>query len=291
MAELRKVLVFGVGLIGGSFAAALKAAGCPAEIVGFGRSIGSLQRARELGLIDTIGVSLGAEIAAADLILLAMPVGQMAEAMCRIAPYLRPHCVVTDAGSTKRDVVAAARQAFGDRVGQFVPAHPIAGAENSGPAAARADLFRGRKVVVTPLAENGPEAVEQVRHAWRRCGANLYKLTPEEHDRVFAAVSHLPHLLSFALVNDLANRDDREVYFEFAASGFRDFTRIAASEPEMWRDVFFANRSALLDEIDRYAAQLAEFRRVLSTGDAAALESMLEVARSARREWGEKGER
>lgn len=290
MAELRKVVVFGVGLIGGSFAAALKAAGSTAEIVGFGRTIGSLQRAQELGLIDSIGVSLGAELAAADLILLAMPVGQMVEAMEKIAPYLQPGCVVTDAGSTKCDVVAAARQAFGDRIGQFVPAHPIAGAENSGPGAARADLFRGKKVVVTPLAENGPEAVERVRQAWRRCGANLYKLTPEEHDRVFAAVSHLPHLLSFALVNDLANRDDREIYFDFAASGFRDFTRIAASEPEMWRDVFLANRDALLREIERYATQLDEFRRVLNACDASALESMLEVARSARRDWGEKTE-
>lgn len=290
MAELKKVVVFGVGLIGGSFAAALKAAGCTAEIVGFGRTIGSLQRAQQLGLIDTIGVSLGAEVAAADLILLAMPVGQMPEAMERVAPYLQPNCVVTDAGSTKTDVVAAARAAFGPRIGQFVPAHPIAGAENSGPTAARADLFRGKKVVVTPLPENGPEAVERVRQAWRRCGANLFRLTPEEHDRVFAAVSHLPHLLSFALVNDLAIRDNRDTYFEFAASGFRDFTRIAASDPEMWRDIFFANRAALLDEIDRYSAQLGAFRRALTEDDADAVEAMLELARCARRDWGAKGE-
>lgn len=287
MPELRKVLVFGVGLIGGSFAAALKASAAVSEVVGFGRTIGKLQRAQEIGLIDTIGVSLGSEVATADLILLAIPVGQMAETMARIAPYLRPGCVVTDAGSTKCDVVAAAREAFGEKVGQFVPAHPIAGAENSGPEAAREDLYRGKKVVLTPLAENGSDAIERVRLAWRKCGAEIFRLNPEEHDRVFAAVSHLPHLLSFALVNDLALRENRDLYFEFAASGFRDFTRIAASDPEMWRDIFFSNRSALLDEIDRYEAQLKAFRRALTTDDADALESMLEVARTARRDWGD----
>ena len=211
----------------------------------------------------------------------------MPEIMARIAPYLGAQAVVTDGGSTKGDVVAAAREHFGDRIGQFVPAHPIAGAENSGAAAARADLYREKKVVLTPLAENPVLNVARVRSAWEWCGAEVHQLLPAEHDRVFAAVSHLPHLLSFALVHDLAVRDNSDLYFSFAASGFRDFTRIAASHPEMWRDVCMANRIALLEELDRYRAQLDELHDALQRGDGAALEQTFDVARAARRSWAE----
>jgi prephenate dehydrogenase len=211
----------------------------------------------------------------------------MPEIMARIAPYLGPETVVTDGGSTKSDVVAAARAAFGGRVGQFVPAHPIAGAENSGAAAAKADLYRERKVVLTPLPENPVLTVARVRSAWEWCGAQIHELTPTEHDQVFAAVSHLPHLLSFALVHDLAVRDNRELFFSFAASGFRDFTRIAASHPEMWRDISLANRDALLGELDRYRAQLDEIRTALAAGDGGRLEEIFDTARTARRAWAE----
>jgi len=207
--------------------------------------------------------------------------------MARIAPYLGPETLVTDGGSTKADVAAAAYAAFGERVGQFVPAHPIAGTENSGPAAARADLYREKKVVLTPLPENPVINVARVRSAWEWCGAVIHELTPAEHDRVFAAVSHLPHLLSFALVHDLALRDNRDLFFSFAASGFRDFTRIAASHPEMWRDICLANRVALLEELDRYRAQLDELRDALQRGDGAQLEATFDVARAARRAWDE----
>ena len=285
MAEFRKVVVFGPGLIGGSFALALKAAGAVDEVVGFGRTIGSLQTAVDLGVIDRVGFNHGAEIPDADLVLLATPVGQMPELMARIAPYLGPQTVVTDGGSTKSDVAAAAYAAFGDKVRQFVPSHPIAGAENSGPEAARADLFRTRKVVVTPLPENDDSALDRVKRAWALTGAELFDLAPAMHDRVFAAVSHLPHLLSFALVHDLAVREDKNLYFAFAASGFRDFTRIAASHPEMWRDVCLANRGALIDELDRYEAQLAMLRAALEAGDGATLEAVFGVAREARRAW------
>ena len=285
--RLGKVLIFGVGLIGGSFAAALKAAGVVDEVVGFGRSRPGLDEALRLGLIDRIGESVAAEAPDADLVLLATPVGGMAALMQALAPHLGPRTVVTDGGSTKHDVVTNAYASFGPRIGQFVPAHPIAGAENSGPAAARADLYRERKVVVTPLPENPPEAVARVSDAWRACGAVLHTLTPENHDRVFAAVSHLPHLLSFALVHDLAVRDDRDMFFTFAASGFRDFTRIAASHPEMWRDICLANRAALLEELDRYTAQLASLREALASGDGAALEAAFASARTARRAWAE----
>lgn len=285
--EFGKVVIFGVGLIGGSFALALKAAGEVEEVVGFGRSISTLTQAVDLGIIDRLGVNLGQEISDADLVLIATPVGQMPDIMARIAPYLGPDTVVTDGGSTKSDVVAAARAAFGERVGQFVPAHPIAGAENSGAAAARADLYRERKVVLTPLPENSVLNVARVRSAWEWCGALIHELTPAEHDRVFAAVSHLPHLLSFALVHDLAVRENSDLFFTFAASGFRDFTRIAASHPEMWRDISLANREALLEELDRYRAQLDEVRAALASGDGPRLEKIFDTARTARRAWQE----
>ena len=285
--EFGKVVIFGVGLIGGSFALGLKAAGQVEEVVGFGRSLGSLTQALDLGIIDRVGANPGQEVADADLVLLATPVGQMPEIMARIAPYLGPQTLVTDGGSTKCDVVAAAREYFADRIARFVPAHPIAGAENSGAAAARADLYREKKVVLAPLPENRVLDVARVRSAWEWCGAQVHELSAEEHDRVFAAVSHLPHLLSFALVHDLAVRDDRELFFTFAASGFRDFTRIAASHPEMWRDICLANRAALLDELDRYRAQLDDLRAALARSDGAALEDTFSVAREARRAWAE----
>ena len=283
--EFGKVVIFGVGLIGGSFALALKAAEEVGEVVGFGRSLASLAKAVELGVIDRFGTNPEREVADADLVLLATPVGQMPEIMERIAPYLGPQTVVTDGGSTKSDVVAAVHQYFGDKAGQFVPAHPIAGAENSGAAAARAELYREKKVVLTPLPENSVLNVARVRSAWEWCGAHVHELTPAEHDRVFAAVSHLPHLLSFALVHDIAVRENHDLYFSFAASGFRDFTRIAASHPEMWRDICLANRVALLEELDRYRAQLDGLREALQQGDGAALEKTFDVARTARRAW------
>jgi prephenate dehydrogenase len=285
--EFGKVVVFGVGLIGGSFALALKAAEQVEEVVGFGRSLATLRQALDLGIIDRVGLNAGQEIADADLVLLATPVGQMPDIMARIEPYLGAATVVTDGGSTKADVIAAARLQFGARVGQFVPAHPIAGAENSGAAAARADLYREKKVVLTPLPENSVLNIARVRSAWEWCGAQVHELSPSQHDEVFAAVSHLPHLLSFALVHGLALRADSELYFSYAASGFRDFTRIAASHPEMWRDICLANRRALLDELDRYRTQLDALRVALQQGDGAALEQTFNIARTARRGWAE----
>lgn len=283
--EFGKIVVFGTGLIGGSFALALKAAGAVEEVVGFGRAPGTLRIAQELGVIDRAGINPAHEIGDADIVLVATPVAQMPEIFSRIAPYLGPNTLVTDGGSTKGDVVAAARAAFKGHIGKFVPAHPIAGAENSGPAAARWDLYRGKKVVVTPLAENNDERLDRIKRAWALCGADIYELTPEQHDRVFAAVSHLPHVLSYALVHDLATREDADLFFTFAASGFRDFTRIAASHPEMWRDICLANRQALLQELERYQAQLCELHDALTASDGERLEDIFGIARQARREW------
>lgn len=283
--EFGKVVIFGVGLIGGSFALGLKFAEQVGEVVGFGRSLSTLTQAMDLGIIDRVGANAGQEMVDADLVLLATPVGQMPEIMARIAPYLGAHAVVTDGGSTKADVVAAARAHFADKVGQFVPAHPIAGAENSGAAAARADLYCDKKVVLTPLPENTVLNVARVRSAWEWCGAQVHELPPADHDRIFAAVSHLPHLLSYALVHGLALRENRDQFFAFAASGFRDFTRIAASHPEMWRDICLANRRALLEELDCYRAELDMLRDALERGDGVVLEQVFDVARTARRNW------
>ena len=283
-----KVVIFGVGLIGGSFALALRQAGQVGELVGFGRTLGSLSQALELGIVDRAGFNIGQEVSNADLVLIATPVGRCAEIMARIAPCLGARTVVTDAGSTKADVVAAARQHFGDALCRFVPAHPIAGAENSGALAARVDLYRQKNVVLTPLPENSPENVARVRAAWEICGGLIKVLAPEEHDQIFAAVSHLPHLLSFALVHELLQRDNHELLFSFAASGFRDFTRIAASHPEMWRDICLANREALVGELDAYCQQLAELRSALQQSDGARLEAIFARARTARRAWTDK---
>jgi len=285
-ASFKKIVIFGVGLIGGSFALALRKAHAVGEVVGFGRSEATLQQAMRLGIIDRIGADL-AELGDADIVLLATPVGQMAELMARIAPHLGAHTLITDGGSTKSDVVAAARANLGGKIAQFIPAHPIAGAEKSGAGAALADLYQGRKVVLTPLPENSQESVARARQAWELCGAVVSELTPQQHDAVFAAVSHLPHLLSFALVHDLAQRDNRDLLLSFAASGFRDFTRIAASSPEMWRDICMANRDALLDELGLYMEELGALHEALAEADAARLEQTFRTARELRAGWTE----
>jgi prephenate dehydrogenase len=280
-----KVVIVGVGLIGGSFALGLKAAGAAREIVGLERSSKALARARELGIIDTACTSPEEALRGADLVLIAAPVAQTAAILTSLLPWLEPHTIVTDAGSTKSDVVASARAAMHERVSQFVPGHPIAGRESNGPDAALAGLYRGKKAVLTPLPENDRASVERVADAWRQCGAIIHILTPGEHDKVFAAVSHLPHLLAYALVDDIANKPHADLLFQYAASGFRDFTRIAGSSPEMWRDISLANRDALLGELDAYLAQLNGLRARLASADGPGLEAVYGNAQRARRAW------
>jgi prephenate dehydrogenase len=285
MIRFERVAVIGVGLIGGSFALALKAARACGHVVGVGRDPQNLRRALELGAIDSSAPDAATAARGADLILVATPVAQFQAIFAALAPVVATGTLITDAGSTKRDVVAAARAALGAKIAQFVPAHPIAGAEQSGAAAARADLFRGKRVVLAPLAENPAAAAARVAAAWEACGAKIFRMTPQQHDAVFAAVSHLPHLLAYALVHEIAGRADSAQLFGYAAGGFRDFTRIASSHPEMWRDVCVANRDALLAELDRFAARLAALRPLLERGDAKALERIFAEARSARERW------
>ncbi len=282
---LKKLVVCGVGLIGGSFALGMKAAGKVDSVLGLGRTRGPLEEACRLGVIDRIADGWADALTGAELVLLATPVGQMEAVFTALAPHLSPGTIITDGGSTKTDVVAAARAGLGNKIGQFIPGHPIAGAEKSGVAAAKPDLYADRRVVLTPLAENSPADVARLQSLWEACGAKVSRLAPDEHDRVFAAVSHLPHLLAFALVHDFAQRPNSDQLFGFAAGGFRDFTRIASSHPEMWRDICVANRGALLQELDAYMLELMRTRVLLAGADAAGLESLFSTARARRDAW------
>ena len=287
MPLIDKLVVCGVGLIGGSFALALRNKKKVERVVGIGRSKESLERAQALGVIDEIAPDWASALDGADFVLLAMPVGQTDAVMEAMAPHLQAPTIVTDAGSTKRDVITSAYHRLDAHLSRVVPAHPIAGTEKSGVQAASARLFRGKRTVVTPLPENDPAAVERVRKAWQACGASVVDMVPQDHDRVFAAVSHLPHLLAFGLVHELAGRANAELLFSHAASGFRDFTRIAASHPEMWRDICLANRQALVGELDQYLGELALIRSLLLSGNGSRLEQLFEEASQARTKWGE----
>jgi prephenate dehydrogenase len=285
---LDKVVVIGVGLIGGSFALAARRAGALKSIVGVGRGRANLDDALRLGIIDrahTLDQSWQHELSDAHLVMLSIPVGQMPAMFGSIAPHLGASTLVTDAGSTKQDVVTAARAHLSSALPRFVPGHPIAGTEHSGAAAAFESLFRGKDVVLTPLAQTLPAAVERVTECWRRCGARVAYLDPARHDALFAAVSHLPHALAFALVSELAARPDADEYFRYAASGFRDFTRLAASDPEMWRDICLANREVVLRELAAYRGELQRIERFLSGGNGDALHALFAAARDARRAW------
>jgi prephenate dehydrogenase len=288
---LKKLVIFGVGLIGGSVALALKKAGNAPLVVGVGRTKTSLNEALKLGVIDAIctqderQTNIHAALEHADLVLIAAPVAQTADILLSIKPHLNDQTIITDAGSTKRDVLACAKEILGGKFCQFVGGHPIAGAEKSGVSAATADLFIDKNVVLTPATETNIHAVSNVTQLWEKCGANVSEMSAEDHDGIFAAVSHLPHLLAFALVDDIASRPNAKTLFSFAASGFRDFTRIAGSSPEMWRDICLANKSALLNELNAYQDELSQLKQLLNNKDSAGLQALFERASVARNNW------
>ena len=282
---IKHLVVIGAGLIGGSFALALRRKGLVERVTGVGRGRANLEHARKLGVIDAIGDDAASAIRDADLVFAAIPVGAMPAMFREIAPALPVGAILTDAGSTKRDVIAAARAALGDKISQFVPGHPIAGAETNGAGAAHAHLFEGKPVILTPLPENRTADVDQVESLWQACAARVARMPEKDHDRVFAAVSHLPHLAAFALMEELADRPDANMFFQFAGTGFRDFTRIAGSHPEMWRDISIANRDALLGELDTYIDKLEAIRGMIEARDGQALEDLFARARKARQNW------
>ncbi len=283
--RINKLVVIGVGLIGGSFALALKKARIVKQVVGVGRSRKNLQVALRRGVIDKAETDAARAVVDADLVLVGAPVGQMPGIFARIAPVLPKHAVVTDAGSTKQDVIAAARRHLGAHFAQFVPAHPIAGTEHSGAGAAFPELFRDRNLILLPQKETKAAAVRLVRAAWLACGANIVRLEAAEHDEIFGAVSHLPHVVAFALVNLLAQRRDAKRLLGFSGGGLRDTVRIAGSSPEMWRDICIANRAALVPLVDGYISELEAARAALAAGDGESLEHMFSAAQKARARW------
>jgi prephenate dehydrogenase len=283
--KLTKIVIFGVGLIGGSFALALKKQSAVKQIIGVGRNSSTLMRALCLGIIDAVSIDLAATLEGADLILIAAPVAQTESILRSIYPHLQSQTIVTDAGSTKSDVVTAARRALGEKIAQFVPAHPIAGRESNGPESAIADLYLGKKLVITSLPENSAAALNLVASTWQQCGAVPHFLNPSQHDQIFAAVSHLPHLLAYALVNQITEQPEAELRFQYAASGFRDFTRIAGSSPEMWRDISLANREALQKELAHYQEQLERISIALQRADGDQLLAIFSNAQAARQHW------
>lgn len=285
---IKKLVIFGVGLIGGSVALALKKAGHSAHIVGVGRHLAHLNTALELAVIDSASDDIQATLQDADMILLATPVAQTPAILHMIKPHLNSHTVITDAGSTKCDVLAHAQQILGAQSSQFVGAHPIAGAEKSGVSAAFASLYQDKNIVLTPEKNTSQHAIALVTQLWQACGGVVSQMSAEAHDGIFAAVSHLPHLLAFALVNEIAARPNAAELFSFAASGFRDFTRIAGSHPEMWRDITLANKTALLAELSAYQAQLTTLTHMLKNDDAEGLQTMFINASTARNAWAKK---
>jgi len=287
--RLPKLVVVGVGLIGGSFALALKSRGVVGEVVGVGRSQGNLDEALAAGVIDRAALRDGPwvrELGDADIVLLATPVGEIPALLAAMPGALAEGAVVTDGGSTKQDVVAAARAHLGAALPRFVPAHPIAGTEQSGARAAFATLFDGRRAVLTPLPETDATALARVRTLWEACGADVVTLDAQTHDRILGAVSHLPHFLAAAYVAELAVRPESGELFGLAGSGFRDFTRIAAASPAMWHDIGLANRDALRHEIAAFRGALDVLDAALRDGDGHTLSAMLESAAQARRAWG-----
>jgi len=282
---VKKLVIFGVGLIGGSLALALKQAQYVTHIVGVGRSRASLNEALALNIIDCAETDIANAMHEADVTMIAAPVAQTGDILRKIQPYLAPTTVVTDAGSTKSDVLASAKQILGQQFSQFVGGHPIAGAEKSGASAALANLYLNRNVILTPASDTHADAIESIRQLWMACGAKVLTMQADEHDSIFAAVSHLPHLLAFALVDDIASRDNADQLFNFAASGFRDFTRIAGSHPEMWRDICLANKTALLSELASFKDELNILQKQLETSDSAGLYALFERASCARNKW------
>jgi prephenate dehydrogenase len=277
--------VIGCGLMGGSFALALKRAGLVRRVVGYSKSPSTTENARRLGIIDTVAESALLAVSGSDIVLIAVPVSATEATFKAIRHLIEPGVLIMDVGSTKRDVVDAARRVLKDRIGSFVPVHPIAGKEVSGIAHADASLYAGRQVILTPLPKTQPELVQKATDVWAAIGAQVLRMTPENHDAAFAAVSHLPHLLAFAFFNAVARQPAGRDYLSLGGPGFRDFTRIAASNPAVWRDILMANREEVLKQTQRFRAALDAMEHVISTENTEALEELIRSASDARSGW------
>ena len=277
--------LIGCGLMGGSFALALRKAGLVKRIIGYSKSPATTERARKLGVIDDIAESALLAVSGSDIVLLAVPVAATEATFRAIRHLVEPGVLFMDVGSTKRDVVDAARRVLRERVASFVPAHPIAGKEVAGIQHADASLYAGRQVILTPLPQTAPELVQRATDVWSAIGSQVLKMTPENHDGAFAAVSHLPHLLAFAYFSAVFNQPAGRDFLSLAGPGFRDFTRIAASSPEVWRDILSANREEVLRQSQLFKHALEAFETVLKSGNAEALEDLIRGPAEGRAGW------
>jgi prephenate dehydrogenase len=277
--------VIGCGLMGGSFALAMKRANMVGRVIGYSKSPSTTEHARRLGAIDMAAESALLAVSGSDIVLIAVPVSATEATFKAIRHLIEPGTLVMDVGSTKRDVVDAARRVLKDRIGSFVPAHPIAGKEVSGIAHADATLYQGRQVILTPLASTSPELIQKATDAWASIGSQVLRMTAENHDAAFAAVSHLPHILAFAYFNAVARQPAGRDFLSLGGPGFRDFTRIAASNPEVWRDILMANREEILKQTQRFRHTLDAMEHVIKTGNTEALEALIRSASDARASW------
>ncbi len=279
---IRTLAVIGVGLIGGSLARALRQAGEVGEVVGCGRGKANLEKAVELGVIDRYTHDVGEAVATADMIFLAVPLGAMESTFAAMKGRLADDAIITDGGSAKRSVIDDCRAGLGYLPEGFIPGHPIAGTENSGVEASFSELYQNRRIILTPTSESSPEALKKVEAMWSACGAEVTRMSVEHHDEVLAATSHLPHMLAFGLVDTLARMKENDEIFRYAAGGFRDFTRIASSNPVMWRDICVANRHALGDIMERYIAEMSDLASIIRQGDGDRLLEIFTRAKEAR---------
>ena len=277
--------LIGCGLMGGSFALALKKAGLVKRVVGYSKSPSTTERARQLGVIDVEAPSALLAVSGADIVLVAVPVSASEATFKSIRHMVTPHMLIMDVGSTKGDVVRAAERGLREQIGSFVPAHPIAGKEMAGVEHAEADLYQQKQVILTPVEQTLSAQLRQAIEVWTALGCKVVQMSPESHDAAFAAVSHLPHLLSFALMNAIAGQAAGKDYLSLAGPGFRDFSRIAASDPKVWRDIFMTNRDELLLQSRAFQNQLSAFEALMSSGNAQGLEDQIARASAARSQW------
>ena len=282
---LQKLAVIGCGLMGGSFALGLRQDGGVKHIAGFSSSAQTRQRAQALQVIDEVCDNVAQAVLGADVVLLAVPVSATRQSLEAILPALAPHALLMDVGSTKCDVVAAARQTLGERLSCFVPAHPIAGKEVAGIEHAEGNLYKNRRTILTPLPETGVAQISQAHALWQALGSTVHTMTPESHDATFAAVSHLPHLLAFAAVNGLTSQAQGADFLRMAGPGFRDFSRIAASDPAVWRDILNANRTEVLSQITHFKQALTQLEDALNNQDTATLQTLIAQASQVRSSW------
>ncbi len=279
---IRKLVIIGVGLIGGSLARALREQGAVEEIVGCGRGKENLEKAVELGVIDRYTHDAGEAVKDADMIFLAVPLGAMVATFEAIKPHLADDAIMTDGGSVKGCLIRDAEAVFGTVPSNFVPGHPIAGTEHNGVEASFPELYQNRRIILTPLTTTSPDALQRVTDMWQLCGAEVTNMDVEHHDEVLAATSHLPHMLAFSLVDSLAQMKENDEIFRYAAGGFRDFTRIASSNPVMWRDICLANQNALGNMLHRFADEITDLANALKEGDGKHLLDTFERAKAAR---------